>query len=88
MNQKIFQISKIKSEHMTAVKKGDTDNNELARSLLERKSQKNWDNKKGDFSARRIKETIHSTKDNIRVKDNNTLTIFPTIFQIFSLIFG
>ena len=53
------------SEHMRAVKNRDTYRNEIADHCWKKSHQMNWDNKKViDLYARKIKELIHSIKDN------------------------
>ena len=56
------------SEHMRAVKNRDIEKNEIADHCWDKDHQMNWDNKKvidreRNVYARKIKETIHSIKD-------------------------
>ena len=66
MNQKgLFKVRS--SEHMRAVKNGDTDKNEIADYCWKESHQMDWDNKKVIGRERNVSKdqrTIHSIKDN------------------------
>ena len=71
-------------EHARAVKNGDTNKNEIAMHCWTLGHKMNWDDKKvidreKNWTARKIKETIHSIADNNHF--NNVSYILPDIWK-------